>query len=91
MNDAEAIRIIREAMPDVIAIYPFGSTASGQTHGESDIDLAFLVPQALPSHMNQLIGRETRKFREEIIRQLRPLFPVAAPGALLLLKGALGF
>ena len=44
-----------------------------------------------PSHMNRLIRRETRKFRREIIRQLRPLFPIAALGALLLLKGALGF
>jgi predicted nucleotidyltransferase len=47
MNDAEAIRIIREAIPDVIAIYRFGSTVQGPTHGESDIDLAILAPALL--------------------------------------------
>ena len=47
MNDATVIRIVREAIPDVIAIYRFGSTVSGQTHAESDVDLAFLAPRAL--------------------------------------------
>jgi hypothetical protein len=41
--------------------------------------------------MNRLIRRQARKFRREIIRQLRPLFRIVALGALLLLKGALGF
>ncbi len=47
MSDAEVIRIIREAVPDVVAVYRFGSTASGQTHTESDVDLAFLAQGAL--------------------------------------------
>ena len=47
MNDAEAIHIIREAVPDVIAVYRFGSTVSGQIHPESDVDLAFLASQPL--------------------------------------------
>ena len=47
MNDAEAIRIIRGEIPDVIAIYRFGSTVLGPTHGESDIDLAVLAPVPL--------------------------------------------
>jgi predicted nucleotidyltransferase len=47
MNDAEIVRIIRQAVPDAIAIYRFGSTASGQTHAESDVDLAFLAPREL--------------------------------------------
>ncbi|HXQ24745.1 MAG TPA: hypothetical protein VN812_23915 [Candidatus Acidoferrales bacterium] len=41
--------------------------------------------------MTYPIRREARKFRREILRQLRPLFPIAALAAALLLKGALGF
>ena len=35
--------MIREAVPDVVAVYRFGSTVSGTTHRESDVDLAFLA------------------------------------------------
>lgn len=42
MNCGRAARIIREAVPDVVAIYRFGSTVGGKTHAESDVDLAFL-------------------------------------------------
>lgn len=47
MNDAEVIRIIRDTIPDVIAVYRFGSSVDGATHAESDVDLAFLAPRAL--------------------------------------------
>ncbi len=43
MNDQQAIRIIREAVPDVVAVYRFGSTVSGKTHRESDVDFALLA------------------------------------------------
>ena len=47
MTDAELVRAIRDAIPEVIAVYRFGSSVEGTTHGESDIDLAVLLPQAL--------------------------------------------
>ena len=47
MHDADVIRIIRDTIPDLIAVYQFGSTVAGETHLESDIDLAVLAPRAL--------------------------------------------
>lgn len=47
MNATDAVRIIRDAVPDVIAVYHFGSTVTGGTHRGSDVDLAFLAPQPL--------------------------------------------
>ena len=45
--DAEAVRIITGSIPDVIAIYRFGSTAERTALPTSDIDLAFLAGQAV--------------------------------------------
>ena len=42
MDDQQAVRLIREAMPDVVAAYRFGSSATGGFRAESDVDLAFL-------------------------------------------------
>ena len=39
---AEAIALIRGELPDVQAIYLFGSQASGEASAESDVDLAVL-------------------------------------------------
>ena len=39
---------LKNEVPDLIAIYQFGSQAQGGTHKESDIDLAFLAPKLLP-------------------------------------------
>jgi predicted nucleotidyltransferase len=47
MNDADVIRIVRDALPDAIALYRFGSSVSGATHDESDVDLAVLAPRPL--------------------------------------------
>lgn len=47
MHNAEIIRIIAAAIPDVVAIYQFGSTVTGTTHPRSDIDLAVLAPRPL--------------------------------------------
>ena len=44
MNDAEAVRLIREAVDDVIAVYRFGSSVAGEDRPDSDVDLAFLAP-----------------------------------------------
>ncbi len=43
LTDAQIAAFLRDAMPGLIAVYRFGSTAGGQTHAESDIDIAFLA------------------------------------------------
>ncbi len=48
MNDA-VVRILKESVPDLVAVYLFGSTATGATHAASDVDLAFLATRALPN------------------------------------------
>jgi len=49
--DTAALDMIRERMkellPDLIAIYQFGSTVEGSEHGESDLDLAILAQRPL--------------------------------------------
>ncbi len=47
LDDAEAVRLIREAVPGVVVIYRFGSSVQGTMHAGSDVDLAFLAPHAL--------------------------------------------
>ncbi len=41
-EDDLIIGILRGALPDVVAIYRFGSTATGQAGKESDVDIAVL-------------------------------------------------
>lgn len=41
--DPGIIEYLREQLPGVEAIYQFGSTASGETHHGSDVDLAVLT------------------------------------------------
>jgi predicted nucleotidyltransferase len=48
MNTELIIGKIIETVPNLIAIYQFGSQATGGTHKDSDIDLAFLAHQPLP-------------------------------------------
>lgn len=47
MDDARAIEVIREAVPDFVAVYRFGSTARGEERDDSDVDLAVLAPKRL--------------------------------------------
>jgi len=47
MDDARATRIIREAVPDVVAVYRFGSTIRGDERADSDVDLAVLAAAPL--------------------------------------------
>lgn len=44
---------IFKQFPDIQAVYLFGSTASGKTHAESDLDLA-IVPRTAKLRENQL-------------------------------------
>lgn len=41
--DAKAVAEIRAALPEVVAIYRFGSSADGTVGRESDVDLAVLT------------------------------------------------
>jgi predicted nucleotidyltransferase len=41
-DDERLVMILREALPDLLAIYRFGSTATGTEVRESDVDLAVL-------------------------------------------------
>ncbi|MCR4308525.1 MAG: nucleotidyltransferase domain-containing protein [Deltaproteobacteria bacterium] len=41
-DDGLVIETLRGALPDVVAIYRFGSTATGQAGKESDVDIAVL-------------------------------------------------
>lgn len=41
-EDERLVMILREALPDLLALYRFGSTATGTQVRESDLDLAVL-------------------------------------------------
>ena len=40
---------LMKALPDLIAVYRFGSRVSGHGRRDSDLDLAILCPRSLPS------------------------------------------
>ena len=44
-----AVDLIRTRVPELVAVYLFGSVARGDQRAESDIDLAFLSPRPLPA------------------------------------------
>jgi predicted nucleotidyltransferase len=46
-HDVTAVAEIRAALPEVVAIYRFGSSADGTTGRESDVDLALLTTAPL--------------------------------------------
>lgn len=43
------LEILRDAVPELLAVYQFGSTVGGTEHTESDLDLAFLASSPLPN------------------------------------------
>jgi predicted nucleotidyltransferase len=43
MDLEPVIAALRAALPDLAVVYLFGSACSGETHPESDVDLAFLA------------------------------------------------
>jgi len=45
--DEQVVEILRESLPDLVAVYRFGSTATGFARSDSDIDLAFLSQSRL--------------------------------------------
>jgi predicted nucleotidyltransferase len=48
MDDNALIEYIRQSVPDLIAIYRFGSQAKGTARPDSDIDLAVLARDPIP-------------------------------------------
>jgi uncharacterized protein len=49
VHESALVAAIRAALPDVQAIYVFGSRARGDHGAESDVDLAVLCPRPLPA------------------------------------------
>ena len=49
IDHQEIVRLLVQAVPDLIAVYSFGSQTSGQARESSDVDLAVLARQPLPS------------------------------------------
>ncbi len=49
MNDTALIEFARQAIPDLIALYRFGSQAKGNARPDSDVDLAVLARHPIPA------------------------------------------
>ncbi len=49
MNDQALIQFLRQSIPDLIALYRFGSHVKGNTRQDSDIDLAVLTGDPIPA------------------------------------------
>jgi predicted nucleotidyltransferase len=49
MNDHALVEHIRKSVPDLIALYRFGSQAKGTARQDSDIDLAVLAHNPIPN------------------------------------------
>jgi uncharacterized protein len=47
MDDEAVVRILREAIPDLVVIYRFGSTVRGDARASSDVDLAVFAAAPL--------------------------------------------
>jgi predicted nucleotidyltransferase len=45
----DILTTIRAAVPELVAVYQFGSTTDGTTHADSDLDLAVLARRPLPN------------------------------------------
>jgi len=59
---ADIVAHLRSALPDVVAVYRFGTWGTVAERADSDLDLAVLVPQRLPAARSW-----------EIAQQLAPL------------------
>jgi uncharacterized protein len=49
MNDNALIEFAREAIPNLIALYRFGSQTKGSARPDSDVDLAVLTRHPIPA------------------------------------------
>ena len=58
MNDQALIQFLKQAIPDLIALYRFGSQAKGVTRLDSDVDLAVLTCDPIPALRRFEIAQE---------------------------------
>ena len=58
MDDNALIEHIRKSVPDLIALYRFGSQAKGTARPDSDIDLAILARDPIPNIRRFEIAQE---------------------------------
>ncbi len=63
MNSATIVQFLRGHIPDLVAIYQFGSQVRGDATPDSDIDLAILAKQPLP-------GERLFEFAQELAARL---------------------
>jgi predicted nucleotidyltransferase len=49
MNDNALIEFVKQVIPDLIALYRFGSQTKGSARPESDVDLAVLACHPIPA------------------------------------------
>ena len=47
MTDEQIVAFLRDRIPGLIAVYRFGSTAGGEPHSGSDVDLAILAAEPM--------------------------------------------
>lgn len=63
----DIVKLVRAELPDVLAIYLFGSFATNETNPESDIDIAILQESALPIDvLLKLSTRLTLAFNRDV-------------------------
>lgn len=63
----DIVKLVRAELPDVLAIYLFGSFATNETNPESDIDIAILQESALPIDvLLKLSTRLTPAFNRDV-------------------------
>ena len=63
-QDAVVVAVLRRALPELVAVYRFGSSATGTQGPDSDIDLAVLSP-------GRLAPRARFDLQEDIAAALR--------------------
>ena len=80
---AEGLERVQTLLPDVQAVYLFGSFAQGDERLESDIDIALLLPHARAKALGTLYGSElhqalTQRFKRDVdlinLRQVSTVF-----------------
>ena len=74
------MQAIRQAVPCVVAVYRFGSTAAGTAGADSDVDLAVLATTPIDASARfELRDRLARVFHRDVdLVELRSASPVVA-------------
>ncbi len=68
-SQRQLIERIRADLPKTQAIYLYGSTASGQEHERSDVDLGILLPHREAREIGSLVLSDTRFTLEALTRR----------------------